>query len=303
MRRERLRVGERGMIAEECQVAGLVGCDQLLHEQPAEQAREHAHRQEEAGAARHPALAVERDAAARHDHVDVRVMGHGRAPGMEHGSDADAGTEVLWGSGDRGQGLGRDLEQQIVDDRLVVTGDVADRRRQREHDMEVRHRQQICFARRKPVLCRRALALRAVTVAARVVRDLGVCALLAARDMSAERRGAAALDCRHHLQLAEADMAGIGPAPCRAVAAEDVRNLQRWTRHEEPRVRRAARPSRPYGRYAPAGSRLPESSWWRRVYRAPWYRAWRARAVMRHTTHPLISLKLKGWLSRIWCYR
>src|SRR3981081_2887790 len=118
---------------------------------------------------------------------------------------------------------------------------------------------------------------RAVTVAARVVRDLGVCALLAARDMSAERRGAAALDCRHHLQLAEADMAGIGPAPCRAVVAEDIRNVQRWTRHEEPRGRRAARPSRPYGRYAPAGSRLPESSWWRRVYRAPWYRAWRAR--------------------------
>ena len=29
-------------------------------------------------------------------------------------------------------------------------------------------------------------------------------------------------------------MAGIGPAPCRAVAAEDVRDLQRWTRHEQP---------------------------------------------------------------------
>ena len=27
-------------------------------------------------------------------------------------------------------------------------------------------------------------------------------------------------------------MAGIGPAPCRAVVAEDVRDLQRWTRHE-----------------------------------------------------------------------
>ena len=34
-------------------------------------------------------------------------------------------------------------------------------------------------------------------------------------------------------------MAGIGPAPCRAVAAEDVRDLQRWTRHDKPRVRRA----------------------------------------------------------------
>ena len=27
-------------------------------------------------------------------------------------------------------------------------------------------------------------------------------------------------------------MAGIGPAPCRAVAAEDVRDLQQWTRHD-----------------------------------------------------------------------
>ena len=60
---------------------------------------------------------------------------------------------------------------------------------------------------------------------------IGVRAVLAARDMAAERRRAAALDRRHHLQLAEADMAGIGPAPCRAVAAEDVRDLQRWTRH------------------------------------------------------------------------
>jgi hypothetical protein len=63
------------MIAEELQVAGLVCREQPLQEQPAEQARQHAHRQEEAGAARHPALAIERDAAARHDHVDVRMMG------------------------------------------------------------------------------------------------------------------------------------------------------------------------------------------------------------------------------------
>jgi len=58
----------------------------LLQEQPAKQAREHArHRQEEAGPARPPnALAVERDAAARYDHVDVRMMGHGRTPGMEN---------------------------------------------------------------------------------------------------------------------------------------------------------------------------------------------------------------------------
>ena len=104
---------------------------------------------------------------------------------------------------------------------------------------------QIGLARRQPVLCRCALALRAVSVATRVVRDLAVGAVLAARDMAAERRRAAVLDRRHHLELAEADMAGISPAPCRPVAAEDVRDFQRWTRHEGSRVRRAVRPFRP----------------------------------------------------------
>src|SRR5256885_5091276 len=68
-------------------------------------------------------------------------------------------------------------------------------------------------------------------VAATVVRDLRVFALLAARDMPAESRRAAALDRRHHLQLAEAHMAGVGSAPCRSMAAEDIRDLQSWARH------------------------------------------------------------------------
>ena len=68
-------------------------------------------------------------------------------------------------------------------------------------------------------------------------------AVLAARDMAAERRRAAALDRRHHLQLAEADMAGIGLTPCRAMAAEDIRDLQSRTRHARRAFRRAARTS------------------------------------------------------------
>ena len=56
-------------------------------------------------------------------------------------------------------------------------------------------------------------------------------AVLAARDMAAERRRAAALDRAHHLQLVEADVAGVGFAPSRPVVAEDIRDLQRWTGH------------------------------------------------------------------------
>jgi hypothetical protein len=55
--------------------------------------------------------------------------------------------------------------------------------------------------------------------------------VLAARDMAAERCRAAVLDRRHHLELLEADMAGIGLAPCRSMVAENIRDLQYRARH------------------------------------------------------------------------
>jgi hypothetical protein len=50
-------------------------------------------------------------------------------------------------------------------------------------------------------------------------------AILTARNVSAERRRAAVLDRRHHLELAETHVAGIGAAPGSAVGAEDIRDL------------------------------------------------------------------------------
>ena len=70
-----------------------------------------------------------------------------RAPGVEHRGDADAGAEVLGVGRDGGHGLGRDREQDVVDHGLVLVGDIRDGGRQREHHMEVRHRQQIGLAR------------------------------------------------------------------------------------------------------------------------------------------------------------
>ena len=56
-------------------------------------------------------------------------------------------------------------------------------------------------------------------------------AVLAARHMATERRGAAALDGPHHLELAEADMAGVRGTPCSSMVAEDIGDLQGWTHH------------------------------------------------------------------------
>src|SRR5450759_1540433 len=69
-------------------------------------------------------------------------------------------------------------------------------------------------------------------ITAAVIGDLRVQAVLAAHDMAAESRRAAALDRRHYLQLAEADVTCISFTPSRSIVAEDVRNLQNWTCHQ-----------------------------------------------------------------------
>jgi len=60
---------------------------------------------------------------------------------------------------------------------------------------------------------------------------MAACYVLAACDMAAERRRAAALDGTHHLQLIEAHMGAVGFVPRRAVIAENVRDLQSWSCH------------------------------------------------------------------------
>ena len=137
-----------------------------FEEEPAEQARQHAHGQEEAGLAGDPARPVRRQAAAGNDDVDVRVVGQRRAPGVQHGGEADARAQMLRVGGDGGQRLGGGPEQEVVDGGLVLERDGADRRRQGEDDVVVGNRQQLGLAVFEPLPRRRALALRAMPVAA-----------------------------------------------------------------------------------------------------------------------------------------
>ena len=174
-------------LAKEREPACRVGVGERRQEQPPEQAGKRRHRQEEAGLAAHPAPAVERYPATRHDHMDVRVVGYCRAPAVEHGSGADARAEVPGVVGDREQGFGCRAEQQVVDDRLVLVGDWRDLGGQREDHVEIADRQQIGLAGREPILRRRALTLWTMAIAARVVSDAAVAAILAALDMPAER--------------------------------------------------------------------------------------------------------------------
>ena len=125
----------------------------------------------------------------------MRVLGHGRAPAVQHGGDTDPRAEALGICSDSERCLGRCLHQQVIDHALVLVGDVAQLARQRVDDVKVRYRQQLRFTVGQPSACRRTLALRAMPIAAGVVRDFGMAArrILAARDVPAERQRSIAL--------------------------------------------------------------------------------------------------------------
>ena len=197
-----------GELAEEAQRAGVEGGRQPLQEQPAIEPGEHADGQEEPGPAGDPTT-VRRQAAARHDAVHMRVMEQVLSPGVQHGDHAGLGAEVLGIGGDGAHRLGRRLEQDVVDDRLVLQGDRGDRRRHGEHDVEVRDRQQLGLSVGEPLRPSQALAFGAVPVAAGIVGDADLAAVGALLDMAAERRRAARLDGAHDPTLPVGQGGGV----------------------------------------------------------------------------------------------
>ena len=96
----------------------------------------------------------------------MRVLLQGLTPGMEHRRDADLRAQMPGVGGDGGERLGGRAEQDRIDGGLVLEGDLGKRRGQREHDMEIRNRQQLGLPGRQPLGTRLPLALRAMAVAA-----------------------------------------------------------------------------------------------------------------------------------------
>ena len=157
---------------------------------------------------------------------------------MEDRDDADAGAQVLGIGRDRERGFGRCLHQQVVDHGLVLIGDAAELGRQRVNHMKILDRQQFGLALGEPPARGSSLTLWAVPVATTVIGDDGVSArlVLATCNMAAERRRAAALDRRHHLQLVEAHVSAVGLTPSGSVVAENIRDLQPLLSHVGGRV-------------------------------------------------------------------
>ena len=103
--REGAFLAQSGVVTEEGERAGGMKFKQPRQEQAAEQFGQDTDRQQKGRPGRHPARAIQRNAATRHDHVDVRMVRHRRAPGMEHGGNADARAKMTRVGGDGEHGL------------------------------------------------------------------------------------------------------------------------------------------------------------------------------------------------------
>jgi len=186
-----IRLSQPFEVAVEGQFPGMMQGPQSLEEQASKQARQHADMQEEPGLAGDPPGAVRRQASARHNHVDVGMVGQRRSPGVQHAGHADPGAEPLGVGCDGHHRFRGRAEQQAVDGLLVAESNLRDLSREGEDDVEILHGQKVLGARRHPVARRWPLVLRTVPVFAGIVGDMMVAAPGAARHVPAERLGPA----------------------------------------------------------------------------------------------------------------
>lgn len=113
---------------------------------------------------------------------------------MENGEKADMGSKPTRVRGDGEQRFGNSAEQYAIDDARVLQGQLRNLLRQGEHYMAIRHWQKVGRLRRQPLIASRGLALGAMSITARVVRDDLFRAAITLLEVSAEGDGAACAD-------------------------------------------------------------------------------------------------------------
>jgi hypothetical protein len=157
--------------------------------------------------------------------VEVVVFDQRLAPGVQDSEEADLSFQPPLGIATELLKGGVDLAKEQVEQGLaVVTDERVELVREGEDDVEVRDRDQLAHALGQPSLPRRALAGRAMAVAAGVVQYGLMAAGRATPDVSAERRGAALEEMADGLLLECGD--AVSPLVIGPMGAEHIGHPQ-----------------------------------------------------------------------------
>ena len=148
------------------------------------------------------------------------------SPTVEHGKEADLGTEMFGIGSDGGQGLGRGAEQNAVDEIFVLVSHGGDRFGEGEDDMKIRSWENFRFPFFDPFGTRQRLALGAMSVAAAIVSVTFVRTTVAALEMTTKGCRPAHLDRGHDASLCRGERRTTLLPIGFTIAAEDVRHFQ-----------------------------------------------------------------------------
>ncbi len=216
---------EGGRVVQELDVgeeAGGVGLAEDVQDLAAEQLAHDLDGEEEVAAKVTEALPIEREAAGGDDRVHVRVEGQLPGPGVQHERGAEPGAEPA--VAELEQGLGGGVKERVEDHVRGAAREGSQLGRQGEDDVEVPDVEQALAALLDPMLLGERLTLRAVPVAARMVRVVHVPARRAVLDMASERGGAALRDVRQHPLLRGGEQ--VQDLELCAVRAHDVGDVE-----------------------------------------------------------------------------
>src|ERR1035437_3730210 len=159
--------------------------------------------------------------------MHVRGMFEFLIPGVEHTEEADLGAEMFGIASDREKGCGTGLQQKMVQEFLVLQGKRRQLMRQGKDNMDVARGEKLLTTRLEPTSTGVGLTLRAVPVAAAVVRDGRTVATVDALvEMPAQGGGATARDGSQHREVLPGDPPAVSFDEDASRGANQIGHLQ-----------------------------------------------------------------------------
>src|SRR5215813_348638 len=149
---ERILIRQGKACAVECELLPLKSALETGHKLPAENLAQNSHREKEPRGRPDPPLPAQRQTAARHDTVNVRVPLQGLPPSVKNTQEADLGPEVLGIGCYFEQRLRAGLEKEPEQNLLVLPDQWDQRMRDAEDQVVVVHGQQFALPRCQPLL-------------------------------------------------------------------------------------------------------------------------------------------------------
>ena len=205
---------------------------QARHKLAAKHPAQNLHWQEEVIGSPDPVLMIRRQPAAGYDAVNVRMRLKRLAPGMQNAEEPDLCTQML-GIVSHLQQRGRTgLEKQLEESLLVLPDEWHQCVRNAEDQVIVIYRQQFLLASSQPLVSSVGLAPRAMTIAAGVVRDGLMTAVIALVTVSTQCRSPASFNRVEYLNLGPSEALFETPKELPARLADDISHLPGWPLHD-----------------------------------------------------------------------